>query len=134
VYYDATAEDSYITLLVAPNPDADVVFNNIEFKAELYEEVNGEWVDVNSYDNGITQQLPIKSIRVWNEYQDSGDVSLVYNTNISRKFRDWNLWIPRDSVNIMDRIRGQWVYIKLTIDNSLNRKLILHDIILSYGE
>ena len=56
----------------------------------------------------------------------------VYKTNISRRFRDWNLWIPRIENKPLERLRGNWVYTKLSFDNSDNSTLILNDLILTY--
>ena len=86
-----TVYDSSITFLMNPRYNESKVFNNLNFKTELYDEND---VDMYSTD-GFSFVLPLKSIKVWNEYQDSGTVDLIYNTNISRKFRDWNLWMPR---------------------------------------
>ena len=124
-----TVYDSNITFLMNPKYNESKVFNNLNFKTELYDEND---VDMYSTD-GFSFILPLKSIKVWNEYQDSGTVDLIYNTNISRKFRDWNLWMPRSQSNIFDRIRGNSIYCKLTISNENNYKLILHDMNLLYS-
>ena len=126
--YFGTVYDSYITLLVAPEPYNEVVYNNLNFISELFD-TNGEDVFV---DESGTVTLPLKSIRCWNNYQDSQEVSFTYKTNIFRKFRDWNVILPRDFVNKRDRLRGEWLYIKLVIDNTQNNTLILHDINLLY--
>jgi len=111
---------SYITLVSAPEPDVDCIFNNIEFKSEMY----SDGVDVFN--------KTIDSIECWNEYVSSGSVALTVGSNIKRKFRDWNLFIPRSSVNKLQRMRGQWLYIKLGFSNSGNDKLILHDVLVGY--
>jgi hypothetical protein len=123
-----TVYDSYITFLMNPEYNSSKLFNNLNFKTELYDGNSDEFST-----DGINFTLPIESVRVWNEYQDTGTVNLVYNTNIARKFRDWNLWIPRSQANILERIRGNSIYCQLNISNDNNYKLILHDINLLYG-
>lgn len=118
--YYGVSYPSYITLISAPEPDADCIFNNGEFKSEVY--LNG--VDVPT--------KTISSVHCWNEYQNSGSVALTVGGNIRRKFRDWNFFIPRVNGSPLQRMRGQWLYIKLGFDNSLNEKLVLHDIIIGY--
>jgi len=117
--YYGSVYDSYITLLTAPEPDIDCIFNNGEFKSEVSL-------------NGVDQTLKtMTSLQCWNEYQDSHEINLVVGSNIQRKFRDWNFFIPRN-YGTLQRMRGQWLYIKLLFDNANNEKLILHDFIISY--
>lgn len=118
--YYGTTYPCYITLISAPEPDVDCVFNNIEFKSEMY----SDGLDVFN--------KTIDSIECWNEYINSGVVALTVGANIKRKFRDWNLFIPRSSTNKLQRMRGQWLYIKLGFNNSGNDKLILHDVLIGY--
>lgn len=112
---------SYITLMVNPAADLDCVFNNIIYKSELY--LN----DVDQPTKTLT------SVRLWNEYQDSGVVPLILgrNSNLRRKFRDWKVQLPREQ-GTRNRIRNPWVFLKLQLDNTDNYKLVLHDIIISY--
>ncbi|HEX8586046.1 MAG TPA: hypothetical protein VF680_16755 [Allosphingosinicella sp.] len=112
---------SYITLLVNPEADLDTVFDNIKFKSEVYK-------------NGIDQEnLTLTHVRLYNEYQDSGLISLVLgrSTNLRRKFRDWNAILPRNN-GTRERIRNPWVFLQLYFQNEDNLKLILHDTIVDY--
>lgn len=114
-----TIYPSSITLSIAPESDADCIFNNGEFKSEV--------------SNG--SDLPTKTlstIECWNEYLDSGEINLVVGANIRRKFRDWNFFIPRDATKPLQRMRGNWLYMKLGFDNANNERLVLHDMIISY--
>jgi hypothetical protein len=118
VYFD-TYYPSYITLMLNPEADLDCVFDNIQFKSELY--LN----DIDQPDETLTK------IQAYNEYQNSGLIPLELgrNKNLRRKFRDWHALIPREGRN---RIRNPWVYLKLQLDNEDNYKMILHDIICYY--
>lgn len=118
--YYGEESPSYIIYNLNPEPDdVETVFDNIEFKSELY--LNG--VDI--------PNQTITDIQCYNEYQDSGLVPLVNrrNGNLRRKFRDWNAFIPREG---RFRIRGPYSKLKLEFKNDNNKKLILHDMIVSY--
>jgi hypothetical protein len=110
---------SYITLIINPETDLDCVFDNIQFKSELY--LN----DIDQPDKTLTH------IQAFNEYQNSGLISLEVgrNKNLRRKFRDWHALIPRDKRN---RIRNPWIFLKLQLENEDNYKMILHDINVYY--
>lgn len=115
-----TVYPSYITFIFNPEPEADCVFNNLEFKSEVY-------------NNGVDVAMDtINKIHCWNEYQDTTEKTLIVGSNIKRKYRDWNLFIPRNASNILQRMRGQWLYCKLTYNNTNDYNLILHDVLLSY--
>lgn len=113
---------SYIVLNVNPAANMDTVFDNIMFKSEVY--LN----DIDQPDKTLT------NVRLYNEYQDSGLIPLVVgrNSNLRRKFRDWNAILPRNK-DSRERIRNPWVKLVLQFDNTSNYKLILHDIIVSYS-
>lgn len=110
-----------ITYIIAPEPDMDCIFNNGEFKSEVYNSVNAS-----------INNKTLTSIQCWNEHQSSALIPLTVGANIKRKFWDWNFFIPRDNVNPLQRMRGQWLYMKLYFDNNNNEKLILHDMIIGY--
>ena len=118
IYYPSS-----ITILANPEPFVNKIFNNIGFEAETY--VN----DVDVHD------LTFNKMRVWNEYQDSGEINMLegIRPNLKRKFRNWNIIIPRSN-NSRDRINNPWAYIKLEFDkeDSNDYELVLHDMIISY--
>jgi hypothetical protein len=119
--------DSYITFLFSPNDmHREVIFNNLTLNTEY---IDSEGNDV-FYDEDYT--VPFKSIFVWNDYMETNEEDLVYPNNIARKFRTWNIFIPRDKTNIFNRMRGKFVFVKLKIDNNLDNTLVLHDVVLSY--
>ena len=117
-------EDEDISLTVVSNQDplSDKIFNTVEFRGNSYDE------------NGfISKVCPFNKIRVWNEYQDTEDVELVFNSNtpsnLKQKFRIWRANIPRDKSNGRDRIRNTWAKIKLTGDS---KKIELNDLNIHY--
>lgn len=118
IYY-GKYKPSYVLYNLNFEPYKTCVFNNINYKSEVYT-------------NNIDQpEKTLTQIHAYNEYQDSGLNPLVIgrNGNLRRRFRDWNADIPRDG---RERIRNPWTYLKLQFDNTTNDKLIFHDLIVSY--
>jgi hypothetical protein len=113
---------STVTLMINPEADMDTVFDNIMFKSEVY---------INDIDQ---PEQTLTALRLYNEYQDSGIIPLELgrNKNLRRKFRDWNAILPRNN-GTRERIRNPWIYLTLEFDNTTNKKLILHDIVVSYS-
>ena len=120
--YYGEYKPSYIILNVNPESDLDTVFDNIMYKSEVY------------LDNIDQPDKTLTKVRLYNEYQDSGLVPLIVgrNSNLRRKFRDWNAILPRNQ-NSRERIRNPWVKLVLQFDNTSNYKLILHDVIIYYS-
>ena len=102
-----------------PEPQADKMFTNLEFRAYADED------DVTPFD----------SLTTWNEYQE-GKYTFTNNTKnasfLSKKFRMWRCNIPRDSKHIMDRMRGPWLYLKLEKDTDTSSRVEIHDIAMTY--
>ena len=121
---------SYVTLNVNPEPNLDCVFDNINFKSETYSyDTNTGLYTIDNPDKTLT------GIRAYTDHLDSNTGTSVTplvvgrNSNIRRKFRDWNALIPRSG---RERIRGPWVKLKLVFDQQGDYKFILHDIDISY--
>jgi len=114
VYYP-----SYVTLNVNPEADKDCIFNNLQYKSEVY---------INNVDQPTST---LTKVHLWNEYQNSNSKDLLLYSNLSRKFRDWRVTLPRQ-YNSLDRIRNPWTFLKLQFDNNTNKQLILHDVIVDY--
>ncbi len=110
---------SYIIFNLNPEPYFDCVFDNINYKSEVY---------LNNIDQS---DITLTDIQAYNDYQSTLLTPLVNNRNgnLRRRFRDWNAEIPRDGRN---RIRGPWIKLKVQFNNQSNYKLILHDMIISY--
>lgn len=117
-FYGRGPEDSYITILINPDPDNTKVFTNLEWQTEVY---NGT---VEVYNEGVTD------IRVFNDYQDTGLI-----TNMEADFRKWRAGITRDTITptANSKIRNPWTKATFRYKNLLNRKLTLHDIKTHYA-
>jgi hypothetical protein len=116
---------SYVTLNVNPAADFDCVFDNINFKSEVYsyDALTGLYT-IDNPDKTLT------GIRAYTDHLDSNTGTAVTplisgrNNNLRRKFRDWNALIPRAG---RQRIRGPWIKLKLVFDQQGDYKFILHD-------
>lgn len=109
----------------------DKIFTNVEFRAD-------RWSD--ELDSILSPESPFDYIRVWNEYQDTGEVLLKNKghlpSNLKKKFRIWRIQIPRDAYNRRARIRNTWCKIKLgaapRYNNGNDGFIQLHDIFTIY--
>jgi hypothetical protein len=117
----------YYVEVIGNSPEyLDKIFNNIEFRADDF--LNDTYVLSETFD----------TLSVWNEYQSNLNLPLVYRdnwvSNLKKRFKTWRIQVPRDSTNNRDRMRSQWLFIKLGKTNTSKNKTILHDIILDYFE
>ena len=99
---------------------ADKVFNNVEYRADIYNEA----FNMSTASNFNDSIFNIKHI--WNGYQDSNDCSL----DGVRKFNTWRVQLPRH-YGTRDRIRSPFCYINLKQNqhiNSQTNRAILHDL------
>lgn len=106
----------------------DKVFSNIELRTDFFE------------GDSLQHRRIFDYIRVWNEYQDTGDVTLTFRnakpSNLKKKFRIWGIDIPRDKDRKLDRIRNTWAYVKLGVygdlDHETSTRMELHDLSVKY--
>lgn len=127
----------WMTFISNDNPTIDKVFNNLEFRTEVWS--GDTFQPMSTFD----------TLRVWNEHQDSGEVPLVtaisgVPANLKKKFNTWKVNIPRDATvdstgaivnHGMNRIRNPWAYIKLGTTKEEARKamkLQFTDMIVDY--
>lgn len=120
-HFYGTHHKSSITLHVAPGGN-EIILNGASYKLELTDSSGNEVPN-----EGLT------GVRVYNDYQDSGNVSLVMRQNVFKKFRNWKVNFPRQA-NSRDRVRSAWGFAEFSFDNSKGRKLILHDITIFFTQ
>lgn len=109
----------------------DKTYSTIDFRAD-------KWSD--KLDSILSSESPFDYIRVWNEYQDSGEVLLKCTPNkpsiLKKKFRVWRIQVPRDAHNRTSRMRNTWCKIKLgsapRYNNGNNSFIQFHDIGVQY--
>ena len=108
------------TFISNENPLNDKLFTNIELRGDFrYWPDNKPESDFNSVNHTVADNRMFDSMKVWNEYQDTDDVSLTFTqdtvTNMKKKFRIWRMDIPRNS-GTRDRIRNTWAKVKFTMN------------------
>lgn len=144
-------KDFSVQYRVTPDPYADKIWTNIEYRADFYRVLNENGDAIVNLERDITDNIgvyePKKTfnfMQFWNEYQrtrDEGDSA--YNLVPEKRFRIWRLAIPRaipDGKNQygLDRIRNPWINIKLkkyTSGEGEGQTLMqLHDVVVDYFE
>ena len=113
------------SITVISNPDSfyDKVFNNIEFRADTWN------------NDTLLNNVTFDTLEVWNEYQHGiTSLSNVLGrpSALKKKFRVWRANIPRDMSNMRDRIRNTWAYVKLEHANPSNYRTEFHDLLVHY--
>ena len=110
---------STVQILANPNGETINVYNNVELMTEITDSAGAD----------VTDET-INSVRVTNDYQDSGVISLVPDTNIRRRLRKWRFAIPRDD---LARIRDAHAKMLFSWTNtSDNKRIVFHDVITHY--
>ena len=120
-YYGQAASDSKLNTILATEGDTTKIYNNLEYKSELYDTLGND-----IYNETLT------SLRVFNEYQTTGVIPLTVGTNIKRRMRTWRFTIPRDTTNTLARIRNPWVHVEAIFTNNNDKRLVLHEIIYAF--
>lgn len=120
VFYDRDPSVSSIRLIVNPQGDFTKVFNTIEYLGQM-KDTDGNDIVNETFD----------TIRVYNEYQDTGEVPLVNLENIKRRMRTWRTNVPRSGTEFA-RIRNPYTTIELSFTNNLNKEIITNDIVTYY--
>lgn len=122
-----------IELLVNENALYDKVFNFVEFYYDCFgQDISrpGSPYTLLSTDAAGFPRNQIYSIDARNEYQ-SGSVR-VNSLSLRQKFRLWRMEIPRDTVHKLDRMRSPWLFVKLTLHNTLGLRQLLHTLSVNY--
>lgn len=113
----------HVTFVANPEPTNDKIFDTLEFRADTW---SGD---------KLLSDITFDRLQVWTEYQ-TGCSTLFNNLGkpspLKKKFRIWRANIPRDGSNNRDRMRNPWMYVKLSMENPVNYKTELHDLVLYY--
>jgi hypothetical protein len=112
-------KDPKIIYLINPLKEKVCVFNTFEFANEIYD----------ASGNNLTDATP-NTIRLSNDYQDTGYIVQSSGTNIKRRMRTWRFVDFRDSSNA--RMRDTYLKLELTFDGSLYGKIIMHSLTSHY--
>ena len=129
-----------IQLISAENPTEDKTFTGVEFRADVLEdEIKYPFSQATDTQNHATDNiLPFKTLKVWNEYQETEEETLVKmlraGTNMAQKFRIWRASIGRDTMDTehkFNRIRSPWARVELK-GGGESMKTVIHDIGIIY--
>ena len=122
-----TAFPSDITLIVMPSPDIIAIFDNLEYLSE---------VTLNKKD--IVGET-LSSVQAYSEYQNTGNVTMTVGTIAKRRMRVWRHKLKRDTISTNNlnsisnpKLRNYYIFLKLTFDNNLDKRLVLSDVVISY--
>lgn len=142
IFYDGEPLEYSVSYVINPNSYSDKVFTNGILAADLGvtgTDDNPMYPNSTKYTAKNKGDFPFNKIKVWNEYQDTGEVdfekTLDRPSNLKQKFRIWRFIIPRDSKNNVwprNRIRNPWARIKL-FGNS-TKKMEFHNMTIQYVE
>lgn len=130
----------HVTYRIAPEPYSDKIFSSIEYRADMF-----SGTPYNPDENPPTGDT-FDTVRVWNEYQDTGVVDLKFNPFKDRypdkrqKFRIWRMDIPRNRKKTdnnpygLDRIRNPWIWLRLekTPSQGSDELMVMHDLMTYY--
>lgn len=113
-----------ITFVSNEAPTVTKIFDNVEMRTDSYE-YDAEWKLLGeNLTHTVQDGKPFNYIRAWNEYQDTGTVTLTDST-MRKKFRIWRAQVPRNK-GTRQRIRNPWALITLGNDDPEYNALILH--------
>jgi hypothetical protein len=119
VFYGQQRESSY-SIVIAPEPEVECLFNNIEYNS------------VSKDNNGSEVLSTWEEVRVHNDFQDSGFVKLIDRKNIRKKNRKHRISLPRNK-NSRDRIRNTSSVLTLKSLNQSDNSMVMNDIVLYYS-
>jgi hypothetical protein len=110
--------DGSISYIINPNSNIVNTFHNFEISSEVYD---------NAGDNMTDRTMD--TVRIRNDYQDTGVVTLTPGTNARRLLRTWTMHLPRDN---SARIRDSYIRADFTFDHSAQERIVMHDLITTY--
>ena len=122
--------DVTLTLLINPSFDNISIFNNFEWLTE-------------SFDNSVDRPVTWDELQMWNDYQNTGSITLTIGQSVKRRMRKWRFIIPRalfladgttPADNRYSRMRDTHLFAKFTYtpDQTNDKMFIIHDIMTSH--
>ena len=122
----------WLTFISNTDPTTDKIFNNLSWRTFDYNSVGD-----------LQPLLTFDTVRVWNDHQDTGDVTLIDINNkpssLKKKFNVFRALVPRDSQGAwrgrgLNRIRSVLAYIKLSRNHPNTDKMIFGDFDVDFFE
>ena len=109
---------SSVTIIINPQADVSKFFDICELYSQVYDAAGNE-----------IQDETISSVRFYNDYQDTGTITLTNNVNLRKRFRKWRWNIFRDG---KARLKNPYLFVTLNFENNNNKRLVLHHLITSF--
>ena len=121
-YHGASASPSKLTLVINPKPQQNIisVFDVLEILTNVTSSV------------GVDLYETFNTIRIYNEYQDSGTITLTPGSNIIRRFRTWRINTLRANTLNKPKFVNSWIKVELSFTNVSNKELILYNLTTNY--
>lgn len=127
-FYGGSIAPSMIAFISNDNYTYTKIFDTIEVRGNVFKQ-GSEGI------KGITNESPIYSMTVSNNYQYGNNNINLDTSFIKKKFNIWRLNIPRNG-GTRQRIRDQWAKISLTIAPAKfqdpNSKVVINDVSVKY--
>lgn len=118
--FNGIQKESSYSIILAPEPNTECLFNNIEYNS----------IARNASGSEVLKTW--EKVRVYNEFQDSGVINLINRGNIRKKNRQYRITLPRQA-DSRDRIRNNWAILELKALNADRNSVLVNDIILYYS-
>lgn len=130
-----TYETSSVKFVVNQNPSQHKIFDNLHLQTEVLTAIDETETDT-GYGSAAVHET-FNKLRVYNDYQDTGNTTLTVNSNITRRNRYWKTYIPNDTTNstyssFKPRMRDFYAFIDLGFTNNNNKRFICHDILTEF--
>lgn len=125
----------WITFISNANSTIDKVYNSLAWRSESFSNPNNDSTGI------VEPRSTFDTLRVWNDHQDSGEISLEDTNNkpssLKKKFNVFRALVPRDRLGSwngkgMNRIRNPWTYIQLKRQTQNTELLQFHDLDVNY--
>lgn len=121
-YYGLPPVPHGITLLVAPNPEIIKILNNVWWTSQVIES-NGS----------VSVTKTINNLNIYNDYQTTGNQTLINEVNVKRRMRIWRYTVPRDiNSNNKARLRNNFFIVEVSFNNANDTRYLLQDMIFSF--
>jgi hypothetical protein len=132
IFFDKMYQTDF-TFISNENPLDDKIFTNIELRGDFryWNRQNPILGTTDIYSNEANHRIDHRrmfdTVRVWDEYQDTGDIDLKFiddsPSNMKKKFRIWRMDISRDVADGKSRIRNTWAKIKFVMNRPMPHNL-----------
>ena len=125
-FFGVANKPYWTEVVVNPNPTQDKIFDNIEFRADSWNQ--------NTTPESL-MDITFDYLETENEYQHGASI-LTWTkdcpSTLKKKFRVWYANIPRDDVSKRDRMRNTWLHLKLATMHPTTERTVLHDLQVKY--